>query len=183
MELKESLSNLIHENRIFFFENHINLETDIPSEKNKIIDLMLQKIEVENMKYNPNKKSTNILVLGPQHSGKSSTINTLGKYFNRRIQVAICDVGRKADVGTVHYEKFHLGSSNGHEYHIFDTAGKPFEKGMDGNDVNQIQKLMHGLPTGVNLSLSEWMNSEIVTENAVGFVFLVVSAEVLTKRR
>ena len=54
---------------------------------------------------------------------------------------------------------------------------------MDGNHVNQIQKLMHELPTGVNLSLSEWMNSEIVTENSVGFVFFVVSAEVLTNLR
>ena len=154
----------------------------LTQEVTEIVNLILQQLETDNAKYSPDNKEINVLVIGPQHSGKSSFINLFFKYFNPSWKVAVCDVGRKAQVGTVYYDKVKVGARNQKTFHFFDVAGKPFEQGLHPNDMNQLSKLLQGLPTYTNLIKEDaWMSSEVAPENKVDAVVCVVSAELLTK--
>jgi len=146
------------------------------------VNSILQQLEADNAKYTSSNKKINTLVIGPQHSGKSSFINLFFKYFNPNWKVAVCDVGRTAQVGTVYYDKVKVGERNHQTFNFFDVAGKPFEQGLRPNDTNQLSKLLQGLPTSTNLIREEdWMRSKVEPENKIDSVVCVVSAELLVE--
>ena len=113
-------------------------------------------------------RKLNILVVGDQHEGKSSFINTLFKLLHPNTLIAVCDVGRTAQVGSLYYDMVTLNEV----INLFDTAGKPFEK---GSNLDELTKIFSGIPLGTHL-INNISNCPPDYNNAIDGVIFVVRA-------
>ncbi|EFC47443.1 predicted protein [Naegleria gruberi] len=83
--------------------------------------------------------------------------------------VETCDVGRKAEVGTLLYESVPVSSAN---LLLFDSAGKPFE---NPDDLNTLKLILQGIKTGTNL-VENYLTNKIDLDNRIDGVIFVCRA-------
>eukprot|EP00759_Apiculatamorpha_spiralis_P058522 PhF_6_TR9228/c0_g1_i1/m.14524 len=129
-----------------------------------------------------------ILILGPQHSGKSSFINTYRRAVTGHDAWAQAPIGRSVTRGTTVLEPYlPTTRSNGVQFMLLDTAGKPLHSMDVDNDDSADMKLFGNLLQGMawksplltSSSTEEGSSAEdlLVPENAADHVILVLNAQ------
>jgi len=118
----------------------------------------------------------NVIVIGTQHAGKSSFLNSLDRKFNNA-KIPKFDSGRIIHRCTYFYEQIKILINNYH-FHFYDTSGRGFDDPLSQWDKSFIRKIITGINPkdnkSVNIASDEfWPLENIDNEHRSQFVFLM----------
>jgi len=119
------------------------------------------------------KEWINVLLLGDQHSGKSSFLNSIGRAFLNWNTEQV-PVGRTYLAGTTLLMAYEFSSL---KLRFIDTMGKRFSTPLSELDLLYAQKLLKGLPPVTDLFTNDWANVREDPNYRIHHVILVVAAD------
>jgi len=115
-----------------------------------------------------------VLVIGHQHTGKSSFINTIYKYLNPGIKFNIAISGKNVDHCTVYYEGYTMIQEHV-EWEFFDTAGKKFTD--DSIDKEFYTTVLKGIKSPTNILLQKLSPNNEDLNNRIDHVLLLIDCK------